>query len=191
MTALPPDVERYVRELRLGLAPLGPADRDEIVAELRSHFQERLAQGRADVLAGFLPAERYAATFLAERSLASALAEGTPWAVSRSLWVGRVARAASLAAAVPLGLVQLCAACLVVLGALKPVVYDRIGLWIGAPGRFALGYLGEPEAREVLGWWTVPLFIGIGALLFLLAHRAQVGLARRRLRQVRLAGVPG
>jgi uncharacterized membrane protein len=190
MKALPPDVEEYLKELKLGLAPLGAPDRDEIVAEVRTHFEDRLAQGRAHVLAGFLPAESYAASFLAERSLASALAEGTPWALSRSLWIGRVERAFSLAAAIPLGLLQLCAASLVVLGALKPLVYERIGLWLGPRGGFNIGFLSDPGARDVLGWWTVPLFIGGGALIFILAHRAQTALVRRRLRQVRLASVP-
>jgi uncharacterized membrane protein len=190
MKALPPDVEDYLKDLKLGLAPLGSPDREEILAEVRSHFEERLAQGRARVLDGFLPAERYAASFLAERSLASALAEGTPWALSRSLWIGRVERAFALAAAVPLGLLQLCAVTLVVLGALKPLFFERIGLWLGPQDRFALGYLSDPGARELLGWWVVPLFIGGGALIFILAHRAQTALARRRLRLVRAASVP-
>jgi uncharacterized membrane protein len=190
MKALPSDVEDYLRELKLGLAPLGSPDRDEILAEVRSHFEERLAQGRARVLDGFLSAERYAASFLAERSLASALAEGTPWALSRSLWIGRVERAFALAAAVPLGLLQLCAVALVLLGALKPLFFERIGLWLGPQGRFALGFLSDPQAHELLGWWAVPLFIGGGALVLILAHRAQMALARRRLRRVRAASVP-
>ena len=190
MRALPRDVEDYLKELKLGLAPLGSPDREEILAEVRGHFDERLAQGRTRVLDGFLPAERYAACFLAERTLASALAEGTPWALSRSLWIGRVERVFSLAAAVPLGLLQLAAATLVVLGALKPLFFERIGLWLGPHGGFALGYMSDPGARELLGWWAIPLFIGGGALIFLLAHRAQTALARRRLRQVRAASVP-
>jgi uncharacterized membrane protein len=188
MTPLPPDVERYLKELRLALSPLGTEERDEIAAELRTHFEERIAQGRGELLSDFPSAESYAAAFVAERSLVSALVEGTPWAVSRSLWVGRVARAFSLAAAVPLGLVQLCAITLVILGALKPIFSDRIGLWLGPRGTGAIGYLGDPQAHELLGWWGVPLFIGGGALLFVLAHRAQVALARRRLLRVRAAG---
>jgi uncharacterized membrane protein len=187
MTPLPRDVEDYLKELRLALSPLGGAERDEIVAEVRTHFADRIAQGRGELLAEFPSAESYAAAFVAERSLVAALVEGTPWALSRALWVGRVQRAFSLAAAVPLGLVQLCAITLVILGALKPVVFDHIGLWRGPRGLAVLGYASDPEGHEILGWWGIPVFILGGALLFVLAHRAQVALARRRLRRIRTA----
>lgn len=187
MTPLPPEIERYLKQLRLGLAPLGAADRDEIVAEVRSHIEERIAQGRTGVLAEFAPAERYAAAFLAERSLMSALAEGTPWALSRSLWTGRILRALSIAAAVPLGLVQLCSAALIVLGALKPLMFDHVGLWVGPRVRFAIGYMSDPGGPELLGWWAMPLFIVGGALLFTAAYHGQTALARHRLNQVRAA----
>jgi len=190
MRPLPPDVERYLRELKVALAPLG-ADRDEIVAELRTHFADRLVEGRTEVLAGFLPAERYAAAFLAERTLVSALVAGTPWALSRSLWFGRIERMISVCAAVPLGLLQLCMATLVVLGALKPLLDDRIGLWVGPGGHVALGFVSDPGARELLGWWAVPLFIIGGGLVFLLAYRAQTALARWRLHRVRAATARG
>ena len=190
MTPLPPDVEHYLKELRLALSPLGADERDEIVAEVRTHFADRIAQNRGDVLAGFLTAESYAAAFVAERGLVSGLVAGTPWAVSRSLWVGRFQRALSVAAAVPLGLLQLGAIALVVLGALKPLFFDRIGLWVGPHGTAAIGYLSDPSSRELLGWWAVPVFIAGGTLLFLAIHRAQVALARHRLRRVRAASAP-
>jgi hypothetical protein len=187
MTALPPDIERYLKQLRLGLAPLDAADRDEIVAEVRAHFAERLAQGHDRVLEQFAPPERYAAAFLAERSLISALAEGTPWVLHRSLWTGRILRIASIVAAVPLALIQLGSAALVVLGAMKPLVFDHIGLWCAPHRKFALGYLSDPDSQELLGWWGMPVFIAGGALLFAAAYQAQTALARRRLSQVRVA----
>ena len=152
MTPLTPDVEHYLKELRLALSPLAGDERDEIVAEVRSHLADRLAQNRGDVLAGFMTAESYAAAFVAERSLVSGLVVGTPWALSRSLWVGRFERVLSVAVAVPLGLLQLCAVTLAVLGALKPLFFDRIGLWIGPHGAAAIGYLSDPGSRELLGW---------------------------------------
>lgn len=185
---LSPEIEHYLKQLRLGLAPLDAADRDEIVAEVRGHFAERLAQGHDHVLEQFAPAEHYAAAFLAERSLTSALAEGTPWVLHRSLWTGRILRVATLVAAVPLALVQLVGVALVVLGALKPLMFDKIGLWIGPHHVFALGYVSDPDSHELLGWWGVPVFILGGALVFIAAYQAQTALARRRLSRVRRAG---
>jgi uncharacterized membrane protein len=185
MTPIPTEAERYLYELRRALSPLASAERDEIVAEVRSHLAERLSQGRGDVLAAFPPAESYAAAFVAERSLVAALVEGTPWLLSRSLWIGRIERAFSLMAAVPVALVQLFAVTLTVLGALKPIFSDQIGLWRGTNGAWAIGYMSDPRARELLGWSAVPLFIVTGSLVFFAAYRVQVALARRRLRRVR------
>jgi uncharacterized membrane protein len=191
MNPIPSDAERYLRELRQALLPLASAERDEIVAEVRSHLADRIAQGRGDVLADFPPAERYAAAFVAERNLVAALVEGTPWQLSRALWIGRIERTFSLAAAIPVAMVQLCAIGLMVLGALKPIFFDQIGLWRGPGGTWAIGYLSDPRARELLGWSAVPLFIVAGSLTLFAAHRVQVALARRRLRRVRAVAPAG
>jgi hypothetical protein len=114
-----------------------------------------------------------------------ALVEGTPWVLSRSPWIGRIERAFSLAAAVPVALAQLCAITLMLLGAVKPIFSEDIGLWHGPNGTWVLGYLSDPRARELLGWSAVPLFIVAGSLVFFATYRVQVALARRRLRRVR------
>lgn len=181
--ALPTEAERYLAQLRMALSPLGEAEREEIVAEVRSHLLDRVASGKGALLDGFDAPETYAAEFLAERSLRGALAQGTSWALGRALLIGARDSLLALFVLLPLVVMQLAGACLVVLAALKPFLPHQIGMFEGPRG-FALGFVSpEPlDARELLGWWAIPAFIVGGALLFLASNRALRALARWRLR---------
>ena len=183
MTTIPNhSVEAFLRKLRQGIASLPLAEQDEIVAELRSHLAERQAQGSTDPLAGFESPARLAADFVGEHTLRDALARGTPWAMSSAFFV--VARDSVLGLLVlfPLLVFQLEAVLLLLAAALKPLLPEQTGLWVG-PGKFYVGILASPDSgRELLGWWAIPVFAITGVVLFWGANQAMMMLIRWRLR---------
>lgn len=183
--ALDPATRTWLRRLRFGLAALPAEEREEIVAEVAGHLAERGAQGVADPLEGFDDPETYAAVFVAERALAGALAGGGSLALARSLLNGRLVGGLTWLAVVPLVVMQLFALGLLVAAALKPFMPGHVGLFVGSAGHFqALGAYRGPlprGVREILGWWTVPLFVGVGTALLVAGMRGMRALARRRL----------
>ena len=174
--------DHYLRKLRQGLASLPVAEREDILAELRSHLSERQDQG-GDPLAGFDPPEKFAAEFVAEYALRGALAQGTSWALGRALLIAGRDGALALLALLPLLILQLSAAGLLLAAVLKPFLPDHVGLWVGG-GRFYAGIVGQANGatHEVLGWWGILVFAVVGGLLFWLSNRAMLALARWRLR---------
>ena len=187
---LPREVLEYLRRLRAGLSPLPESEREEIVRETAAHVLDRVegtgdaARARA-VLDELGEPEAYAARFVDNYRISSALASGSPLALAggvvrglgRGLW-------AFLGGLVVLVLYSLAAGFFAV-GLVKPVKPEQTGLFVG-PGLlpFALGIFENPPApgvREVLGYWVVPLAIGAGALVMLLANR----FARAYLRSLR------
>jgi hypothetical protein len=187
---LPTDAERYLRELGLGLASLPADDRQEIVAELRAHLEERAARG-GDPLQGFEPAEELAGGFLSERALRGALARGGAVALGRALLVAGRGSLVFLLGFFPLVLAQLTGVVFVLTAASKPFLRDRVGLWVG-PSDFHVGVnaANDPALREVLGWWSIPVLTAVGAVLFWGATRAMRTLARRRLAAFRRSPDP-
>jgi hypothetical protein len=85
----------------------------------------------------------------------------------------------------PLVLLQLGAVLIVAVGLLKPFVPFELGLWVGG-GNFYVGPGSrDPQVREVLGWWGVPVLAASGVLLFWITSRAMRALVRWRLRVAR------
>ncbi len=180
MSARPSGAERYLLELDRCLVRLPPSERAEIVAEIRSHLLER-PEAAADPARAFGSAEAYARAFVQERALAGALAGGASWALGRAL-VSGASRLGWWYVVAVLAVAQAYGAVLVALAALKPVFPAHVGLFVG--GGFTLGARFGEElsgAREVLGWWSVPLFLGAGVLFLWGGNFTLRALARWRL----------
>jgi hypothetical protein len=176
------DFDAFLRKVRQGLASLPTAEREDIIAELRSHLLGRQGQGNPDPLAGFEPPEKLAADFVAEHALRGALAEGTAWAMGKALFIAARDSVLGLLVLLPLLLLQVSALCLLLTAALKPFIPDKMGLWTG-DGNFYVGAgRGNPAVHEVLGWWGMPVLAAAGVLLFWLSNRGMMALVRWRLR---------
>ncbi len=161
MSELPREAEGFLRELERHLSPLPATERQDIVAEIRTHLEDRAAEGVADLLAPFGRPQAYAATFLEQRALSDALARGSSWALGRALLAG-ARRLGWWYAVAALVLVQVLGASFLAMSVLKLFLPEKVGLFIG-PRVFALGsYAGDHPATEVLGWWAIPLFIVLG-----------------------------
>jgi len=184
MRVLPAEAEQFLEELRRALTSLPAAERDDIVAEIRSHLEERLARGQSELLAPFGAPATYAASFLQERSLSGALARGSSWAVGRALLSG-ARRAGWWYLAVVLAILHLYGLALIALAALKPLFPDNVGLFAGG-GTLALGAAPvQAGARELLSWWAIPVFLGAGVFVLWSASWALRRLAQVRLGQLR------
>lgn len=190
MKALPAEAERFLRHLDGALSAMPAAEREDVVAEIRSHLEDRAARGDVDLLGPFGRPEAYAATFLQERALVGALARGTSWELGRALLAG-ARRFGWWYVVLVLAVLHLYGAVFVVLAVLKPLFPGNVGAFVGTE-RFSIGAHFGPESafagtREVLGWWSVPIFFVVGVLLLWSANWTLRRLARWRLARLRSA----
>jgi hypothetical protein len=185
-------IEAYLRALQGRLRGMDDAEVREIVEELHSHIVDKATTGNVVTSAGVEAAlaalgspEDLAAEYMTNEVLARAEVSRSPLRILDSVF-----RWATLSVAgfwVLLGTVTgyflgfaflLCAV-------LKPFHVPTAGLWVYPSGggerdfSLRLGF-GSPPAggHEVLGWWVVPLGLGIGCALILLTTRLALGCAR-------------
>ena len=184
------DVEDFLRRFRRGLVTL-PADiREDLVEEVRSHLEERLGQGELDLASEFGAPEEYAAHFMTEQALSTAVTHGTSVQLISAL-MGKVRTSALVIFVVlPLTMFQLIALALVGIGVFKPFIGGSVGLFLHPDGAFGgLGWISDLGAmHEVLGYAAIPVFIFGGLLLFWVANRLLLRIARRELAQLRARG---
>ena len=155
----PQPLVSYLRELRWALAALPEADRDEIVAETRSHVLDRVDGGSTlpAALQALGAPRDYAAPFLDSYRQSAALSHGR----LRDLLPVLFGRLASSTRAVGTALLLLFvwAPALGLTGtAILKLSHPEIaGLWVG-PKVFFVGTIDDPtQAREVLGVWIFPI----------------------------------
>jgi uncharacterized membrane protein len=165
------------------LAALPPDIREDLVGELRSHFEERLAEGKLDLPGAFGSAEDYASRFVDAQALRAAATRDNPLRLVAAL-LGRVRATAFVVFVVlPLAVLEIIGLALVAIGFCKPFSSGHIGLFLEADGRFgAIGWVSDPGSmREMLGYAVMPVFIFSGLLLFWLCNRLLLRVARREL----------
>ena len=193
-------IDAYLSRLRGGLRGIDENHVRDIVEELRSHITEKLESGQANtvdaVLAALGSPEALASQYVTDDLFARAEASRSPLRVLRSLF-----RWASLSVAgffVLLGSMTgyFLGVCFILLAVLKPFHPQTAGLWIlrdsvaGPLLSFRLGFsVPPPDAREVLGWWIIPLGLIAGCGLLILTTRFALWCARqyRRSRSLRRA----
>jgi hypothetical protein len=184
------ELEAY---LRTRLHPMPGAERDEIVAELRSHVLDSVggAAGPAAisrVLDRLGPPATLAGQYTTASDLARAEKSRSPSALLRALGRAAGTSAAGLFASVGFALGYALAAALTLAALRKPMSPTRVGLWQLGPDSYSLtlGFGAAPAGREVLGWWIVPLGLAAGAFV----AWATTWLGRFCLRRLRAAALP-
>lgn len=190
---LPREGVDYLRRLRAGLAPLPESEREEIVRETASHLLDRLeaappaaaGMALAEALARLGEPEGYARCFVTNYRISAALASGSPLApvVQVLRMIGDGLRGFAVAF---LLLVLWCFAFgFLATAVMKPILPGQTGLFVGgAAGGMSLGILGPESragARELLGWWVIPIGLALASLFALAAG----WVARRFLRAAR------
>lgn len=181
--------EDFLQKFDRALRVMQDEQRQDIVREVRSHFEERGAT--LDITRSFGTPEQYAANFVIEHRLTAALARPWPWRIVGALFA-TVRDAALFFIVLMVAMLELTGLVFVGCGVLKPFFPNDIGTWTTPDGRFvAIGSVQPNTAyHEVLGYWAVPLYITIGAVVFYVAHRILVGIVRWRLRLLRSRGLP-
>jgi hypothetical protein len=163
-------LDAYLGELRSGLKPLPQAERDDIVAELRSHVIDSTGDLSSEsavraALERLGTAEQLAAQYVTRSVLTGVERSRSPWALVKGL--ARVAGGsiAGLSALTGLALGYGLATSFTLAALRKPLAPDRVGLWRLAPDSFSLtlGFGGRPSGEELLGWWIVPIGLLAGA----------------------------
>jgi len=186
-------IESYLKRMQAGLRGLPSEESREIVTELRSHITEKAAAGGEmtvaaveAALAGLGSPEELSNEYLTDQLLARAEVSRSPARVLASLL-----RWSSLSAAgffVLLGSVvgYFVGSAFVLCALLKPFHPRAAGLWLLPTGgadyelSLRLGFAGAPEGgRELLGWWIVPIGLGVGCLLVVVTTRVALWCGRQ------------
>jgi uncharacterized membrane protein len=186
---LPPGMLDYLRRLRAGLAPLPESEREEIVRETAAHLLDRLDGDGATaspegVLGELGEPEAYAARFVSNYHISSALASGSPVALASQVLRLLGTSAWAFCGGTVVLIFYALAFGMLVVGIAKPILPSQTGLFLGPGGEFSLGII-DPASRvgasEVLGYWLIPFALSAGVLLLLLSKR----LSRAFLRSIR------
>jgi hypothetical protein len=188
-------LDTYLAQVQRHLGGLSDAEVRETLAELRSHVLDRAngvltpvsveaaiaALGSARDVARLNVTERVASVMEQDRSPLSVLR-----AVVRLAGLSLYGFFAFLVSLTGYGL----AAGFLLAALVKPFAPERAGLWWltdpADPYSFSLGVVDNaPQARELLGWWIIPIGLAAGAALAFLTWRFGVFSVRRMARAVR------
>jgi len=152
-------VEEYLGRLGKAFDHVPPAERDDIVAEVRSHIMERIEeQPRAgddvvdDVLRAVGDPAELARQHRTEAMLRQAERSRSPWLLLRSTLRWATTGGAGLVAVFVAVLGYGCGVVCWLSALLKPLFPARIGLWLQPGQMLTLGYWdGRWSASEVYG----------------------------------------
>lgn len=170
-------IDAYLAELRRCLAELPPQEVHEILQEIRGHILERAeANGELteDRLVAILKAlgrpDEIAPLYHADAVVARARGSFSPRVVMRGIQRWSTVSFWGFAVFV-LGIVGYVAGAeLIFVVVSKIFVSSQVGVWVG-PRAFNIGVNHDPAAREVLGWWLVPVGLAGGAALVVATTR--------------------
>ncbi len=171
-------INDYLKSLSKHLSRLDRADADEVLREIESHVDDVLeaqaiAQPQRPVDVGRILAGFGSPRELADKYVAHVLQGSPPPPGFRA--IQRVKKQATIGlywatAASGYGM----ALALILLAIYKPLAPSTLGLWADESGGVAvLGIFQQspPGMREVLGWWIVPLAVGLAIIAFYLTRR--------------------
>lgn len=181
MNADDPRLANYARRLRWALSALPEADRDGIVAEMRSHVLDRMDAGAtlADALAGLGEPEDYARGFRDAYALAYALSSRRTSNLIAALLQGAAYSALAACVGVLLLVLWAAAALVVYVAILKVSDPAHVGLWSGE-NFFFIGIIDDPSSgRELLGPWITPLALVCVTFAWVITHAVAVWTLKR------------
>ncbi|HEY1203940.1 MAG: DUF1700 domain-containing protein [Bryobacteraceae bacterium] len=181
-------IERYLLRLRAALGRLPDDEKAEILSDIRNHIEERLsdaAEGQAEIVTETIAAlgspESLAESYHRERLMARASVSAAPTALLHATFQWALTGLRGFLAFLVLLLGYSLGLGFLVCALLKPFLWNHVGLWLDPPA-FSLGYI-SPDwhgARELLGWWIIPIGYTVGPLFLIWTTRLVQCLLRRR-----------
>lgn len=163
-------IDAYLMSLRRSLGELPPDEVADILREIRGHILER-AEAAGEMtderLAAILKAlgrpEDIAPLYQAEALMARARTSYSPTLLLRGAlrWAMLSVKGFAIFLA---GLIGYGIALGFLAGAIgKVIAPTHVGAWV-SPGSFSIGTTTSDVARDVLGWWLVPIGLAVGAI---------------------------
>lgn len=159
-------IHKYLKSLSKYLSRLGKADADDVIREIESHIYDALEAreeegrqaGAEAILAGFGEPRDLAAGYV-EHILDGAAPPKGFRAIQR---VKKGATKGLYFATLIFGFGISLA--LVLVGIMKVIDPANVGVWVSSNETLVIGSLSDVPAgtRELLGWWAVPVLIGLG-----------------------------
>lgn len=174
-------IHRYLKSMKKYLSRLEQADANEVLKEIESHIFDAVealeAKGESvdieSILAGFGAPRELAAQYVDHVLMGSPPPAGfntikkITRGVTKGLWLSMAIFG------------HLIAGLLAVLGVLKVIFSDQVGLWVAAHGHSVIIAFADnsfPKSDEVLGWWLVPLALTSSVLVLILTRKVLKGL---------------
>jgi uncharacterized membrane protein len=182
-------IDAYLAELRRCLGELPPQEVNEILQEIRGHIFERAeASGELTeervvaILKALGRPDEIAPLYHVDSVVARARASFSPRAVMRGIHRWSMVSFWGFVLFV-LGIVGYATGFALILAGLgKIIAPSHVGAWVGPHTIFDIGVNNDPAARDVLGWWLVPVGLAGGAALVVATTR----LLRWTLRYARI-----
>lgn len=171
-------IHNYLKSLMNFLSRLDREDADDVLREIECHIYDvmemREENGQlidaASILQGFGQPRDLAGQYVDH------ILKGAPPPKGFKA-IQRVKKEATRGLSLATGFFgYILSAALVAIGLLKIVIPDAVGFWTSKSGEsVVIGALSEvpPGTQELLGWWIVPVAIGLGVAAGLLTHRVR------------------
>lgn len=171
-------IDAYLGQLRRSLGELPAEEVNEILQEIRGHILERTqASGEltdeklVSILQALGSPEQIAPLYQVDSIMARARSSFSPRVVMRGVHRWGMTSIWGFALFV-IGIVGYSLGfSLILSGLCKIFAPSQIGAWVG-PHSFDIGVHSDAAARDVLGWWLVPVGVAGGAALVVATTRA-------------------
>jgi hypothetical protein len=176
MSVNDPILGAYVRQLRWALSDLPEADRDSIVAEMRSHVLDRVDAGVSleAVLAALGSPNDYADAFCESYEVAKALSSRKTPKMLRALLRGWSPSTSAVGALLIIMMAWGIALHIVFVALLKLSDPVHVGLWRGRDF-FFVGIIEDPSSgTDLLGAWIGPIAFGSLMAAWFITHRLAI-----------------
>ncbi|MGH6613523.1 hypothetical protein [Sphingomonas sp.] len=176
--------DSYFAEVDRLLSRAG-ADAAELRSDLAAHVADSMAAApggseldRLDAALSRLgrPID-YLRPLLADELIERGTRTYSPIMIGRGLFHAIMAGSRRTVIALAFGIGYLLLAIFAAMAALKPLWGEHVGLFRHADGTIGAGIVATvPNARELLGWWSIPITLVLVALLYVAMTRGLRGL---------------
>ena len=165
-------IDAYLRELRRCLGELPPEEVNDILQEIRGHILERaessgeLTEERiVAILKGLGRPDEIAPLYQADSLMARARTSLSPALVLKGMLRWAMLSVKGFVIFL-VGLIGYSLAIGFLFGGIGKIFAPHaVGFWV-SPDTFSIGTNSNPAARDALGWWLVPVGLGLGVGLF-------------------------
>lgn len=180
--------DAYFAEVDVLLARAG-ADAAELRDDLQAHVVDAMAASsgvseleRLDAALSRLGRPmNYLRPLLADELIERGTRTYSPVTIARGISYAIMAGSRRAVIALIFGLGYLFLAAFAAMAVLKPLWGEHVGMFRNADGTISAGIVARTDgARELLGWWTIPIALVLAALLYVLLTKGLRAVRRRR-----------